>query len=217
MILGVNFAAGNLGVSLRDSSGRHFCVESCDTFGSAELVDEHVELLLSRAGMDWSGLQGVITLLGPGSYTGLRIGLSFSKTLAQTLLIPLYCESALMACVFPFVSQNGVYLSVIPGRKHEVNAQLFRITNKDILALSDPFVISVDRLISVCEKLGKEAIIVGDLPNECLVPLCQLDRQSLLPDLLSASSLTRAYFDGVLGTPVHDVLGQKPIYFHDPV
>ena len=48
-----------------------------------------VEQMLSRAGITTADLQGIAVALGPGSYTGLRIGLGFAKGLALAQQIPL--------------------------------------------------------------------------------------------------------------------------------
>ena len=58
--------------------------------GHAERLLPMISHVMSRAGVDFDALDCVITTLGPGSFTGLRVGLSVAKTMQSTLSIPVY-------------------------------------------------------------------------------------------------------------------------------
>jgi tRNA threonylcarbamoyladenosine biosynthesis protein TsaB len=59
----------------------------------AETIHHKIKDLLSSQGNDWSNIEGIIVYRGPGSFTGLRIGMSVANALASSLQIPIISES----------------------------------------------------------------------------------------------------------------------------
>ena len=59
----------------------------------AETIHHKIKDLLSSQGSDWSNVEGIIIYRGPGSFTGLRIGMSVANALASSLQIPIISES----------------------------------------------------------------------------------------------------------------------------
>ncbi len=59
----------------------------------AETIHHKIKDLLSSQGRDWSNVEGIIIYRGPGSFTGLRIGMSVANALASSLQIPIISES----------------------------------------------------------------------------------------------------------------------------
>lgn len=55
----------------------------------AETLHRKLAALLQQCGKDWPDLQGIVAFKGPGSFTGLRIGLTVADTLAYGLQIPI--------------------------------------------------------------------------------------------------------------------------------
>lgn len=49
----------------------------------------HIENLLSSQNLGWSGIKGIVVFSGPGSFTGLRIGVTIANTLAHGLQVPI--------------------------------------------------------------------------------------------------------------------------------
>ena len=55
----------------------------------AETIHKQVEALLERQGKLWHDIEGIVAFQGPGSFTGLRIGLSVANALAYSLQVPI--------------------------------------------------------------------------------------------------------------------------------
>lgn len=62
-------------------------------FELAEKLHRQVSNQLKSVGKDWHELAGVVAYRGPGSFTGLRIGIAFANTLAYSLAIPIIGSS----------------------------------------------------------------------------------------------------------------------------
>ena len=58
----------------------------------SETIHKKIETLLKSRGKDWQDLDGLVCFKGPGSFTGLRIGLSVGSALAYSLGIPIVTE-----------------------------------------------------------------------------------------------------------------------------
>ncbi len=85
-----------------------------------------VQFLLQRLGIGLGEITAAYAGIGPGSFTGLRIGLSFVNTLSQVFHIPLLGVSSLDLLAF---ENSRWYTSIIPfirSRKHEVYTALYR-------------------------------------------------------------------------------------------
>ncbi len=76
-------------VALCDSSGVVALRESSENKSHASMLTVFIEELLSEAGMKAGDLEAVAVSKGPGSYTGLRIGVSVAKGIAYAASIPL--------------------------------------------------------------------------------------------------------------------------------
>ena len=91
----------------------------------SEMMVTEVDNILKRNNIDKSELDGVVVGIGPGSYTGVRIGVTIAKTVAYALHIKLYAKSSLSLlkhreiptiCVFNARSGRS-YFAVYEGKK----------------------------------------------------------------------------------------------------
>jgi tRNA threonylcarbamoyladenosine biosynthesis protein TsaB len=110
---------------------------------------------------------GLISCLkGPGSFTSLRIGIAFAKTLAQQLKISLQGISTLECLAFPYYFLNSLIISIIPACRGEVNFAVFAPKNNSLNRLVDDISISEAKLIKKLSKVkGNLYLITQNLPN----------------------------------------------------
>jgi len=126
---------------------------------------KHTERLLP--GMDWifqelelepRQLEAVAVGLGPGSFTGLRVGLATAKGLAISLEIPLVGVSSLEALAWQARFYSGKILSLIDARKGQVFAEFFQ-GGDGFSALEGPMVINPEEL---AVKIPEQTLLVGE-------------------------------------------------------
>lgn len=89
-----------------------------------------IDWLMREIGIDWPRLDAIAVSLGPGSFTGLRIGLSTAKGLAMAAAKPLIGISSLDALACPFVDLPQPVCALIDARKKEVYAAFYQRNGK---------------------------------------------------------------------------------------
>lgn len=95
----------------------------------AAFLHKGIEKLLKDAGTTIRQIQAVSVTSGPGSYTGIRVGMAAAKGLCFALDIPLITISTLEALAFSAISQkkkpSGLYIPLVKARKTEVFSAVY--------------------------------------------------------------------------------------------
>lgn len=90
-----------------------------------------VDWLMQAVGIDWVDLDGIAVSLGPGSFTGLRIGMAAAKGLAMATGVPLIGVSTLDALALSCQGSVERICPVLDARKQEVYAALYQPGEED--------------------------------------------------------------------------------------
>src|SRR6267142_700788 len=122
-----------------------------------------IDQLLSDAGWTARDLEGLAVSVGPGSFTGLRIGLSTVKGLALALAIPIAAVPTLdaMATLLPFAALP--VCPVLDARKREVYASLYRWDGADMRREWDYLAMAPADL---ARRLDEPVIVLGDAADQ---------------------------------------------------
>jgi tRNA threonylcarbamoyladenosine biosynthesis protein TsaB len=139
--------------------------------GSTELQQSNVhahkmsiiiDQLITHTGIDLADLNAVAVNGGPGSYTGLRIGVSIAKGLAYALSIPLIAVDALEGLAYqalPFIGENDFVIPLMDARRMEVYMAIYGYGGQ-VLEKSQPLVLDHNPFDTYLDK-GK-VYFVGD-------------------------------------------------------
>ncbi|MCQ2449180.1 MAG: tRNA (adenosine(37)-N6)-threonylcarbamoyltransferase complex dimerization subunit type 1 TsaB [Clostridia bacterium] len=126
-----------------------------------------VESVLRQSLTDLSEIAGIAVSAGPGSFTGIRIGISAVKGLAAAGNIPCAAVSTLSAMVPCFSSQNCIVCCVMDARCNQVYNALFRVENGVITRLCDDRALMCNELAEEIKQFENDlpVIITGDGTN----------------------------------------------------
>jgi tRNA threonylcarbamoyladenosine biosynthesis protein TsaB len=133
IILNIETATTNCSVALSKEGKTIFFKEDYDkNYSHAERLHVYIDAVLNEAGIALSDLSAVAISKGPGSYTGLRIGVSAAKGLCYALDKPLISVSTLEALVHQVSCKEGVIVSMLDARRMEVYSAVFDCNYKRI-------------------------------------------------------------------------------------
>ena len=114
----------------------------------------------------YSELDGIAITAGPGSFTGVRIGVATVKGLAFNDDIPCFSVSTLEAIAYNFVDKNAVVCAVMDARRMQFYNALFKVQNGKVERLCDDRAISIEDLRNDLKQYDK-VVIAGDGANLC--------------------------------------------------
>lgn len=125
-ILNIETTTKNCSVSVSKYGELLACNEIAESgYSHAEKLHLFIEDCIKEAGISFQDLNAVAVSKGPGSYTGLRIGVSAAKGLCYALEIPLIATDTL-SCLAQQVTQNdGIIIPMIDARRMEVYSAIF--------------------------------------------------------------------------------------------
>jgi len=126
----------------------------------SESLMPSIDRLLQEASVSITHIQGIALALGPGSFTGLRIGASTVKGLAYGLRVPLVGVPTLDALAHNVQFASSLICPVLDARKKEVYAALFRGNGKGrVDKISEDWVMAPEDL---CARIVEKTIFLGN-------------------------------------------------------
>jgi tRNA threonylcarbamoyladenosine biosynthesis protein TsaB len=177
-----------------------------------------VETVLKTAGFSVNDIDLFACSVGPGSFTGVRIGVATIKGLAFGKNKPCIGVSTLKALALNAVPFDGIISPVMNARRGQVYNALFRYENGSLVRLCPDRALSVLELEAELAKKGEPFALVGDGVEEMIriAPKTAIARISpLLTDqnaISVAKCAYRAFLDGKSSTDAE----LKPVYLRLP-
>ncbi len=178
----------------------------------AEHVIYYIEFLLTHLGVKMEEINCVAVSSGPGSFTGLRIGIAMTKGLAQPLDLPAVGISTLEALAYRFRHVSEVVAPMIDARRQQIYGGVYKVADEQIETISKGTVLAPAKWMK--EIPGDDCLFVGDgaqmyrqaviaarpkarvilTDNAILTELCQLGyRRYLKGEAVSAIELKANY------------------------
>ena len=168
IILAIDTTAITASVALLDEECVIASFDVHNKLTHSEKLLPMIDDLLSNSGYTVDDVDIIAVSRGPGSFTGVRIGVATAKGLAYQRNLPLVGVSALesMAESFAFITAQdfeSVILSPsMDARRNELYNALFEYDGRSVKRLTEDRPISCEELVEELEKYGKKVFINGD-------------------------------------------------------
>lgn len=121
-----------------------------------------IQQVMDDADLKPEQLHGIAVTGGPGSFTGLRIGMSVAKTMGMALNIPVIAVSTLKVLAWNVYGIDGLICPVLDARKHQVYTCIYESTSDGLIKLINPAALSIGQLITEIFALAGKITFLGD-------------------------------------------------------
>lgn len=118
--------------------------------------------VLKNAGLELSDVDGIAAAAGPGSYTGLRIGIAAVKGICFALNKPCVGISTLEALAYNVSLHKGVICSIMAARQDLVYGAVFRSDGRVVSRITEDRILPLDELKVSLEAMEGDIVVVGD-------------------------------------------------------
>lgn len=163
LILGIETAGGRVGCALGTDDGVVAAVHSDRSRRHAESLAPQIDFLLHQAGADPADIGLVAVDVGPGLYTGLRVGVVTGRTMAALLGVPALPLGSLEVVAHGARALADEILVAVDARRSEVFHARFRVADDgaSVVARTEPAVAAPDDLLAGLGP-GGGRLVVGD-------------------------------------------------------
>lgn len=164
LILGIETATKICSVAISDGEELLAIKEEGGAYSHAEKLTIFIENVLEKSGKSLHDLDAIAVSKGPGSYTGLRIGVSAAKGLCYALNIPLISVSTLQAMAMGLTQKNRLLAPMIDARRMEVYTAIYDEENNLIEDISAK-IITEESFLDVLSK--NKVVFFGNGAEKC--------------------------------------------------
>lgn len=128
----------------------------------AEQVAPSIEYLRNRLDLDLTHLAGIAVGVGPGLFTGLRVGITTARVMAQTLRIPVIGVPSLDLVAYPLRHTHRLVAAVFDAKRREVFHARYRPVPGGVQRVSEYEVSAPGKLVAELLAAGDDVLLAGD-------------------------------------------------------
>lgn len=211
-ILNIETATKNCSVALAKAGKTIVCKEIAEEgYSHAEKLHVFIAEILQELQLNFKDLAAIAVSKGPGSYTGLRIGVSAAKGLCFALDIPMIAVDTLQMLASQVTITDGVIVPMIDARRMEVYSAVFNARFEKIREVKAE-IITADSFAEINETI----YFVGD-SNEKVKAVLLNGNFVFLDQMVypSAKEMSQWSFDQFVKNDFVDVAYFEPYYLKD--
>ncbi|CAC9974273.1 tRNA (adenosine(37)-N6)-threonylcarbamoyltransferase complex dimerization subunit type 1 TsaB [Flavobacterium panici] len=211
-ILNIETATKNCSVSIAKNGETILCKEIAEEgYSHAEKLHVFIEEVIAESGISVQDLKAIAVSQGPGSYTGLRIGVSAAKGLCFALNIPLIAVDTLQTLASKANVSDGKIIPMLDARRMEVYSEIFT-ADLEVERGIQAEIITEESFAAYTEKL----YFVGDCAEKCKSVLNK-ENFVFLEEIKypSAREMSKISFDKYQKSDTVDVAYFEPYYLKD--
>jgi tRNA threonylcarbamoyladenosine biosynthesis protein TsaB len=162
LILGIETATPAVSVAIGGHEGVLGQIEIARGRRHAETLTPSIEFLCAQTDIAIAEFGAIAVDIGPGLFTGMRVGLAAAKAMAQALRVPMIGISSLDLLAFPLRHADRTIVAVIDARKGEVFSAVYRPVPGGVQRVTEPTCGSVDDLVGELLARDQQVVFVGD-------------------------------------------------------
>ncbi len=219
LILGIESATIQVGCAIGGHEGVLASTHSAKGKRHAENLTPAIEFICSQAQVELSEIGLVAVDVGPGLFTGMRVGIAAAKAIAFALRVPMIGVSSLDLLAFPVRFSPRLIVSAIDARRGEIYYAFYRQVPGGVQRISEHAVGSADDLASELLATGEEALLVGDGAHRYREAFDGLARVELVDpgnSYPSAASLVQLAHAQALREDYRRIDEIEPVYLRRP-
>lgn len=212
-ILNIETATKNCSVSITKQGKTIALKEVHDiNYSHAEKLHPFIEEVVEKANLSFNDLNAIAVSKGPGSYTGLRIGVSAAKGLCYALDIPLISLNTLHTLAMNTEINSGIKIAMLDARRMEVYAAIFSTDNE---LLQDVKAIVINENSFDTYLNNNQVTFIGDGALKCedvITHKNAIFKSTILP---TANAMSRLSFQKFKQQQFEDVAYFEPFYLKE--
>jgi tRNA threonylcarbamoyladenosine biosynthesis protein TsaB len=213
LILNIETATKNCSVSI-SKEGKTIALKELNdgNYSHAEKLHELIEQVVLEAKIALSDLKAIAISKGPGSYTGLRIGVSAAKGLSFALDIPLISTNTLQSLALSVSIDKGFKIPLLDARRMEVYSQVFNEKTEKIREVQAE-IVDAD---SFSEFLKAEKVyFFGDGAEKCKGIITHKNAIFIDDKFPSAKEMSDISYQKYINNEFEDVAYFEPFYLKE--
>jgi tRNA threonylcarbamoyladenosine biosynthesis protein TsaB len=214
IILNIETATKNCSVSLSENDKILNCIELNEgQFSHAEKLHDFIVDVLKLSNLEMENIKAVAVSKGPGSYTGLRIGISAAKGLCFALGLPLISVPTLSSLANSIEIKEGEYIiPLIDARRMEVYSSVF---DNNYMQIRETSAEIIDKN-SFSEFLKKGKVyFLGDGAAKCKEIIHHENAVFTDNKFPSANEMAKLSYEKFISNDFEDVAYFEPYYLKD--
>lgn len=166
-ILGIDSSAKSASVAITDGEKVLGSFYTNTGLTHSQTLMPMIEALLKNANITLDEIGLIAVNKGPGSFTGIRIGVAAAKGIADVKKIPVYGASTLGSMAYNLIGTDCIACCVMDARCAQVYNAFFDITDGKITRLTEDNADSIENVLSKLKNYKKNKILVGDGAEIC--------------------------------------------------
>ena len=162
LILGITTSTAQVGCAIGGHEGVLGAIHSTRGRRHAETLTPAIEFLCRQSRVELADIGAVAVDLGPGMFTGLRVGVAAGKALAHARRLPMVGVSSLDLLAFPLRHSPRRIVCALDAGRGEIFHASYRQSPGGVQRVSAPEVATPEDLASDLQALGDEVLLAGD-------------------------------------------------------
>lgn len=211
-LLNIETATKNCSVSIAKDGKTIICKEVAEEgYSHAEKLHVFIEGVLQELNLSYGDLSAIAVSQGPGSYTGLRIGVSAAKGLCYALNIPLIALDTLQILAAQLNVASGLIVPMLDARRMEVYSAVFDANHEKVRS-TQAEIITAESFADYHQKI----YFIGDCAAKCQ-PVLTRNNFEFIDTIVypSANEMSALGYEKYKKNDTVDVAYVEPYYLKD--